>query len=265
MPKPSLVLLREPRNPSVSSAAPGATYGVSLRGLRSPLAPSLRSGAAGLRRRLGKPALPMANARAALVFPRDPRSPAASLGLPPRPAAVSAGILLLFPQNREPALPYVIPAKAGIQGLRIDSVYPACKVDESGPTCHSRTRLRGHRLRRESGRSVLLPSVIPAKAGIQALRIVPLSFPGSREPGNNTTERSISKLLDSHGCRFGESEPQANGKKFRISKLHPCRDFSVAPFGRSIKIEPYFNVYSRRNKIENQCSIVRYSLFEGGL
>ena len=37
------VLLRGPRNPSVSSAAPGATYGVSLRGLRSPLAPSLRS------------------------------------------------------------------------------------------------------------------------------------------------------------------------------------------------------------------------------
>jgi len=141
--------------------------------------------------------------------------------LSPRPAAVSSGNFFVIP-------PLVLPIKSG----------------NPAPVCHSRIRLRGHRLRRESGRSVLLPSVIPAKAGIQALRIVPLSFPGSREPGNNTTERSISKLLDSHGCRFGESEPQANGKKFRISKLHPCRDFSVAPFGRSIKIEPCYNVCS---------------------
>jgi len=46
---------------------------------------------------------------------------------------------------------------------------------------------------------------------------------------------------------------------------YPCRDFSVAPFGRSIEMIHCFNVYIRRNKIENQCSIVRYSLFEGGL
>ncbi len=40
---------------------------------------------------------------------------------------------------------------------------------------------------------------------------------------------------------------------------YPCRDFSVAPFGRSIEMTPCFNVCSRRT------SIVRCSIFKRDL
>ena len=117
------VLLRGPRNPSVSSAAPGATFGVSLRGLRSPLAPSLSSGAAGLLRRLGKPALPGANALAALVFPRCFGSHLWCLPPPPRqPCGLSRVFFLSFPYP-----PARARAPAGIRD-----------PFELAPICHSR-------------------------------------------------------------------------------------------------------------------------------
>ncbi len=98
---------------------------VLLRGLRSPLAPSLRSGAAGLlacsaspgglASRLGKPALPGANALAALVFPPPPRQPC---GLPRASRALavslrSSGSLHAWPAARRwsPfATPQALPA-----------------------------------------------------------------------------------------------------------------------------------------------------------
>ncbi len=67
--------LREPARSACGSAfvslRGSASPPVLLRGLRSPLAPLLRSGAAGLLRLLVKPTLPKTNAQAALVFPRN--------------------------------------------------------------------------------------------------------------------------------------------------------------------------------------------------
>ncbi len=81
------------------------------------------------------------------VSPCGPRSPAASLGLSPRSASVSSGMLFVIPAKARNPLPFRV-----------------------GPICHSRTRLRGHRLRRESRGSGLPSLVLPAK------RFLPSTF-----------------------------------------------------------------------------------------
>ncbi len=168
-------LASRPRNPSVSSAATGATFGVSLRRLRSPLAPLLRSGAAGLLRRLGKPALPGANALAALVFPRC--STSLRLPLTLAKAALCLVSRLRKPFRRRFAMPLVLLRglrsplapllRSGAAGLlRVLRSHLRCLLAALGALpphsdfaslggvllghslCHSRTRLRGHRLRR---------------------------------------------------------------------------------------------------------------------
>ncbi len=77
------------------------------------------------------------------------------------------------------------------------------------------------------------PLVIPAKAGIRALRFA--FFCLSRQSG----------IPPCMNC--------------------PCRDFSVAPFGRFIEMIPSFNVCSSRMQIGNLKSIIRCSVFKRDL
>ncbi len=144
-----LVLLRGPRNPSVSSAAPGATFGVSSRPSEPcRLARTLPCSAA-----VSSDILFVIPAKAGIRVPR--------IAVPCHSTNSEIRPLLSFPRKRESrrsVLPFlVIP--------RIQKSAPSCHSRESGnpgaPYCRS---LSFHEFRNPP------PPVIPAKAGIQALR-----------------------------------------------------------------------------------------------
>ena len=180
---PPLILRRRPR---AEGAGPAPL--VLLRWLRSPLAPSLRSGAAGLLRRLGKPALPRANTRAALVFPRCfgshlwrlPPPPRQPYGLPRASRALAVSLRSSGSLHASPAAQLMSPL--GLRkpaGLRFA---PALVL------------LRGPRSRNASPREFFF--VIPAKAGIRGRRLVFLCH--SR---NATNSRAVSPSMFTIGKR----------------------------------------------------------------